>query len=265
MEEKKRFSINGISIYRIFGYFIIYSVLGYILETTFALVVYSKLESRQGFLYGPLCPIYGVGATALIVTLQKFKKNGNNLFIGGFIVGSIVEYVISLIGEIIFNVRWWDYSDRFLNINGRICLLYSIYWGIISVFFMKKINTRVDKFIEWLKSKISVKRLKILTVAIIIIMLIDFILSGFVTHLFLSRTVVENDLQVKNRQIYEGAYNNIYKNKYVEKLMTNVWNEHFIVKIYPNLKLKLTNGSDVWVQDYYKYVLPYFYKFEHNK
>ena len=106
---------------------------------------------------------------------------------------SIVEFLISLIGELIFNVRWWDYSDRFLNIDGRICLLYSIYWGIISIFFMKQINPKVDKVIEWLKLKISIKKLKVLTIVSIIILLIDFVLSGVVIHVFLSRTVVEKN------------------------------------------------------------------------
>ena len=76
VKENKRLNINGISIYRIFSYFIIYSVLGFILETVFALIMYGKLESRQGFIYGPVCPIYGVGAVIMILALQKFKKNG---------------------------------------------------------------------------------------------------------------------------------------------------------------------------------------------
>ena len=264
MEEKKKFTINGIGIYKILGYFIIYSVLGFLLESTFALVVYGKIESRQGFLYGPVCPIYGVGAVALIVSLQKFKKNDSTLFFGGIIVGSIVEYLINLIGELLFNVRWWDYSDRFLNLNGRICLLYSIYWGIISVFFMKHINPRIDKIIDWIKSKISIKKLKFLTIFMIILLLIDFIISAFVVHLFLSRTVVENNLDVQNKDVYNKTYETLYKNPRIEKLMKTIWSEQFVVKIYPNLKLKLKDGSDAMVQNYYKDVVPHYYKFENR-
>lgn len=261
MKEKDN-EKKHISIYRILGYFIIYSILGFLLETIFALVVYGKIESRQGFLYGPVCPIYAVGAIALILALRKCKKNGYSLFFGGLIVGSVVEFTISLIGEIVLNVRWWDYSDKFLNINGRICLLYSIYWGIISIFLIDKINPRVDKLIDWIKSKIDIKVLKPATIALIVFLFIDCIISGIVIDIFLSKTVVENDIQAQSRVRYEKTYEYIYKNKYIEKLMTNIWNENMIIKIYPNLKLTLEDNSIIMVQDYYKDVQPYYYKFE---
>ena len=83
--------------------------------------------------------------------------------------------------------------------------------------------------------------------------------------LFLARTVVENDIQVKNREIYNKTYDNIYKNKHIEKLMNNLWSEQFVVKIYPNLQLSLKNGKNEMVQDYYRDVQPYYYKFELKK
>ncbi len=84
----KNLKIAGISIWRIFAYFIIYSVIGYLIETTYALVIYGVVESRQSFLYGPFCSIYGVGAVIMICALQKVKENGNGhtLFLGGFVV-----------------------------------------------------------------------------------------------------------------------------------------------------------------------------------
>ena len=125
MEKNKRITILGTSIWRILSYFIIYSFVGYIIETLFALVNYGVLESRQSFLYGPFCGIYGVGAVFMYVILKRYFNDKKTywLFLGGFLVGSITEYILSFIGETIFNVRWWDYSDKFLNINGRICFL----------------------------------------------------------------------------------------------------------------------------------------------
>ena len=118
-----------ISMWRVCAYFIVYSFLGFVIETLFALFNYGVFESRQSFLYGPFCSIYGVGAVVIILVLKyKFFKNNHTLFIGGFLVGSVVEYVISFFGEMILNVKWWDYSGRFLNINGRICFLYSLFW-----------------------------------------------------------------------------------------------------------------------------------------
>ena len=62
----------------------------------------------------------------MILSLQHFNQNNNRLFWGGFIVGSIIEYVVSWIGEVILNVKWWDYSNMPLNLNGRICVFFSI-------------------------------------------------------------------------------------------------------------------------------------------
>ena len=98
MENKKELKILGVSAWRVFGYFIIYSFLGFIIETLFALLNYGVFESRQSFLYGPFCSIYGVGAVIIILVLKyKFFKNNHTLFLGGFIVGSIVEYIVSVV------------------------------------------------------------------------------------------------------------------------------------------------------------------------
>lgn len=110
-EQKKKFTIMGLSVWRILAYFIIYSVVGYIIETIFGIITKGTWESRQSFLYGPFCAIYGLGAAIMIIFLHKYSKNYTRLFIGGFIVGSIVEYLVSWIGEILLGVKWWDYSN----------------------------------------------------------------------------------------------------------------------------------------------------------
>ena len=111
MEKKsKQFIVPPkIKLWKILAYFIIYSIAGYIIETLFALVRYGVLESRQSFLYGPFCSIYGIGAVIMIIFLRYFMKNRLTLFIGGFFIGSITEYLVSLIGELILHVKWWDY------------------------------------------------------------------------------------------------------------------------------------------------------------
>lgn len=78
--QKEEFKILGYNIWRIFGYFIIYSVVGYLLETAFGIVTKGVIESRKSFLYGPFCAIYGVGAAIMIIFLQFFNKNNNHLF-----------------------------------------------------------------------------------------------------------------------------------------------------------------------------------------
>jgi len=259
-EVKNGFTINGITIYRILAYFAIYSVLGFILETLFALVMYGKLESRQGFLYGPVCPIYGVGAVVMIVALQKFKKKGYSLFFGGIIVGSIVEYLISWFGETFLNIRWWDYTGKFLNINGRICLLYSIYWGIIAIYLMKSLNPSVDKMIEFFKRKLDIKLSKILAILVTIILFIDCIISAFAIELFLARTVAENNIPAQGKEAYISVYEENFgggKGEFLKK----IWSNKKILRTYPNLRLTLEDGSVIRVKEYYLEIQTYYYKF----
>ena len=267
MEEKtkKKITICGVTIYRILAYFTVYSVIGFILETSLALLAYGKIESRQGFMYGPVCPIYGVGAVIMILSLKKFNKNNMTLFLGGVLVGSIVEYTISLFGDIVLNVRWWDYSDRFLNINGRICLLYSICWGLVGVYLTKNLNVHVDKFLEYLKKKINVIVLRCIIIVITIFLFIDCIISAVAINVFLARTVVENNIKnVQNRNSYIETYEYFYSNSRRKKIVDKYWNEKKMVLTYPNLKLQLDNGKQLYVQDFYKEVKPYYYKFDNN-
>ena len=148
-KAKKKFTILGMSIWRVLAYFIIYSILGYLIETLFGLVTKGVIESRQSFLYGPFCAIYGLGAVIMIGLLQYFNKNNFSLFFGGFLIGSVVEYLVSLFGEMMLHVKWWDYSNMPLNINGRICVYFSIFWGILAIFLMTYINKKVDKLLIW--------------------------------------------------------------------------------------------------------------------
>ena len=133
-KSKNRFTIMGLSIWRVFTYFIIYSIVGYLIETVFSIMTKGTWESRQSFLYGPFCSIYGLGATIIIIFLHKHTKKYNILFFGGFILGSIIEYVVSIFSELMLGVKWWDYSNMPLNINGRICVFFSLFWGFLSLY-----------------------------------------------------------------------------------------------------------------------------------
>lgn len=267
MKDKKRsFKILGISIWRLLAYFIIYSFIGFVIETLFALFMYNVLESRQSFLYGPFCGIYGVGAVIMIMFLNKyFNKNNHILFLGGFIVGSVVEYLISLIGELMLNVRWWDYSNRFLNINGRICLLYSIFWGLLAIYLMRVINPRVDKLINWLKTKININVAKTLTLITTILLFIDCVASGFAISFCLIRKSVENNLNIANKEQTIEAYNKIYGNEKLKEFIYKYWNDEKMVLTYPNLTLKLEDGKIMYVKDLTPEIKPYYHKFNERK
>ena len=123
--------------YTYFLLFIIYSIIGWILEIIFAFINLKKFVNR-GFLIGPYCPIYGAGCLLLTILLSKYAEDTIVLFALSIIICSILEYLTSWIMEKIFKLRWWDYSDMKFNINGRICLETMIPFGIIGsrVFYL---------------------------------------------------------------------------------------------------------------------------------
>ncbi len=254
-----------ISMWRVCAYFIIYSFLGFVIETLFALFNYGVFESRQSFLYGPFCSIYGVGAVVIILVLKyKFFKNSHTLFIGGFLVGSVVEYIISFFGEMILNVKWWDYSDRFLNINGRICFLYSVFWGLLGIYLLRVVNPKVDKFINWLKSKINIVILRIVTAFFILFLFVDCLFSAYAIDVFLIRVCVENDIPIINKVEIENLYNQIYNNEKMSNFIYKyVGNEKMLIT-YPNLTVTLEDGTLKKVKDYYPDIKTYYYKFDTN-
>lgn len=253
--------IQKISIWRVLTYFIIYSFIGYIVETLFALINYNVLESRKSFLYGPFCAIYGLGAVIFILTLRYFNKNNYKLFFCGCLIGAITEYIISFLGEVLFDARWWDYSEKFLNINGRICLMYSIFWGILTLLLIKVINPKVDKLINFVKSKFNINTLKIIVTTGSIFMIVNFIVSSIAMNLFLMRMSVENDLDINHKQRTIEQYNRIYGNKAKAKFIYKFWGNKKMIKTYPNITIKLKDGSIVLVRDLLPDIKPYYYKF----
>ena len=262
--QKKKFKLFGYTIWRILAYFIIYSVLGYIIETIFGIITKGTWESRQSFLYGPFCGIYGLGAVIMILSLQYFNQNNNRLFWGGFLVGSIIEYVVSWIGEILLNVKWWDYSNMPLNLNGRICVFFSIFWGLLAIYLMSYINPRVDRLINWIKSKISINKLKVITLGVTIFLFIDCVLTGYALKFFIIRKVHDNNIQIVNKDQLDIAYNEIYSNEKLVDFIEKFWNDRKMIRTFPNLKIKDKDGNLIYFADYVGDIQPYYYKFNFN-
>ncbi len=126
--------------------FIAYSVIGWIYESTICSINEIKLINR-GFLNGPLCPVYGCGALVVIFFLNNKTDDVFILFMSGAILTCIVEYLTSYILEKLFNAKWWDYSDKKFNLNGRICLLGAAVFGILTVLVIKFIHPFIYKII----------------------------------------------------------------------------------------------------------------------
>ena len=264
-QEKKEIKTTPkkkLTIWRILAYFIIYSVIGFLIETTFAFIMYGVLESRQSFLYGPFCSIYGLGAVVMILILRYFDKNNYTLFIAGYVIGSIVEYLVSLFGELILNTSWWDYSNRFLNINGRICFTYSIFWGLLGIYLIRSINPKIDKLIDWVGNKLSPKISKTIITILMMFLLFDCIVSALAQDWVLTKVAVEKNLDVKQEENEHKKYDSIYNDPEKKEFVDKYWSVEKVLKAYPNLTTNLENGEKIYIKNLYKDIKTYYFKAE---
>jgi len=160
-----------------FLWLIVYSFLGWIYESIVCSVEENKLINR-GFLNGPLCPIYGFGAITSILLFYGRTDNVFLLFICGASLACTLEYLTSVLMEKIFHARWWDYSNRRFNFNGRICLLGAVVFGVLIVLLIKIVHP----FIYSLTKRLDNNALFIISSVLFILVLIDLFIT--IHHLF---------------------------------------------------------------------------------
>lgn len=176
MEEKIKDDQLMLKIKQWSYYFFLYAFLGWCLETAYCMLTLGIFHKR-GFLYGPICPIYGFGAILLLLSLNRIKGNKITKFIIAMITFSLFEFIVSYILEMLFHQRWWDYSNEFLNIEGRISLLFSIAWGIIGILFVEKIHPFMKRQSEKIMKHVPLKIQNIGYILILFIFIIDIITS----------------------------------------------------------------------------------------
>ena len=151
--------------------FFFYSAGGWLLESIYCSIGEKRIINR-GFLTGPLCPIYGTAALVMTILIYNpFKDRPLIIFILGIVLCDIVEYLTSYIMEKLFSARWWDYTYEFHNIKGRICLKHTLYWGIISVAFVRVLHPAVEN----LYAKINGEYLIYILIAVLAVFTLDVI------------------------------------------------------------------------------------------
>ena len=158
----------GTSLYYIVHWFLLYSFFGWVSESVYMSICNRKLTNR-GFMLGPFCPIYGVGALCIYFILQPFSKNILALYIAGAILASVFELIVAKIMQLVFGDVWWDYNDKPFNYKGVLCLESSIAWGLYTVVMFKFLHDIINNII----SRYSYRRGIMLGTVAIIIMLID--------------------------------------------------------------------------------------------
>ena len=159
-------------LYKYFIYFIIYAFIGWLLEVICKLFEFKRFVNR-GFLIGPICPIYGYGVLLIIILIGNSTNDILAVFLKSILVCSILEYFTSYFMEKIFKARWWDYSKKRFNINGRICLETMLPFGILGTTVVYVIHPIITKFVDIFNSQ----TVMIVSIILFILYLIDNIIS----------------------------------------------------------------------------------------
>lgn len=165
--------MKGLNFYKLFWIFMTGSFFGVIVETIYCILKNGYYQNRVGVIWGPFNPVYGIGAILIVLFVIKVKKNYLCVFFGSMIIGGSFEYLCSLFQELIFGTVSWEYSHTPMNIAGRTNLLYSFFWGILGLFFVRDIMPRIDKILD----RISGKAAFIITWVMIVFMTVNMFIS----------------------------------------------------------------------------------------
>ena len=262
-KEEQRM-ICGMTYFQICLYFLIYSFGGWVVEVIFHAVALGKVINR-GFLNGPVCPVYGFGVLSVFALLNTIQGSGRQMsdgmiFVFGIVLATAVELVAGWLLDVCFHARWWDYSDKILNINGRVCLLYSIFWGILTVFLVRKVNPCIDKICNKIQEKIPKKILKIIISILIVFLAFDCIATVFAQEYFIDSMIIRNGVQVEKQEKVQEMYNKIRENPSISNFVDTFWNDEKMIKTFPNIKIKDKDGNIIWLRELLPSIKPYYWR-----
>ena len=215
-----------------FFYYTIYAFLGYICEVVYVAIITKKITNR-GYLFGPMVPIYGYGAILVIGLLWSFRNNPFLIILLGGLLTSGLEYLTSFFMELIFHMRWWDYSDKFMNLNGRICLRNSLLFIGLVVLVIYGLHPVIINLVSYV---MNIKALYLsLFIIILVLQIIDTIIST-IKHVKLSRIII------KLEELYDKAKDATIEN--INKTKEFISNSKIYKKLsnlnmhYPSFKLR---------------------------
>lgn len=205
---------SGLNFFKLFWVFYIGCFAGVVIETIWCLIQNGVIQSRTALILSPLNPVYGFGALLMTICFMRFsdKKNGT-IFFGCMVIGGIFEYLCSLFQEMAFGTVSWSYSAETLGIFERTSLLYSIFWGVLGVFWIRVIYPWLSTMIEKIPNKVGVG----LTYILLSLIIIDMVFSSLAVY-----------RQSQRRQGIPAT--NIVYEFYDEKL-----NDDVLKVIYPNM------------------------------
>lgn len=174
-EREENHFARGLNGYKLFWIFFLGCFLGVLIETIWSVVTWGRLEWRAGLVWGPFNLVYGFGTLALGVGLYWLRdKRDGYILLGGALIGSGVEYVCSWVQERLFGSISWDYSGMPFNLHGRINLLYSLFWGILAILWVKDVYPRLARLILKIPNRVG----KPLTWVLLVFMVLNTVVSA---------------------------------------------------------------------------------------
>lgn len=214
---------KGLNFYKLFWIFFIGCFLGVVVEVLWCLLTRHHYESRQGLIYGPFNPVYGFGALAMTLSLYWLRRKRDSwIFLGGVVIGGAFEYLCSWVQEVLFGTVSWDYGEMPFNLNGRINLLYSIFWGILALLWLKTIFPLMERWIERIPNRIG----KTLTWILFAFMVVNIVVSACAVARMSQR------------------HRNIPASGAVDVFLDEHYGDERLNKIYPNMMFVKSGGTD---------------------
>lgn len=208
---------NGNLIYYLFWIFIIGCVFGWVVEVIFSFFKRGFFINHSAVVIGPFNMAYGLGALCLSIMLYKYQdKEWWKIFIIGFIGGSVLEYIMSWGMELVLGFTAWDYSRKPFNINGRICVRYSLFWGLLAIVWIKLIYPYLIKLID----KINVDVGKGVAIGLSIFLIFDCLLTGVAISRARDK---EKGIDAKYR--YEEILDKTFNKEYLKNMYNNSWGD----------------------------------------
>ncbi len=201
-----------------FWLFLFASVLGALYEEGLHIVLYYfkhgvfDYSRRSGVLYGPISLVYGIGAVLMLFITRKKEEKWYIVFSKVAILGGVVEFLLSIVQELLTGHTSWDYSDKFLNIAGRTTIPYMLFWGALGVILVKGIYPKIAKLLDSLKGKTYY----IVTTVLFILVLVDIAISGLAT--------ARANMREKGIEPYT----------FIGELCDEYFDDEYIEKKYPN-------------------------------
>lgn len=215
--------MNEYDFFEYFIAFILYSFIGWCAEVILGFIVHRKFINR-GFLLGPYCPIYGCGMMLIVILLKDYLHEPLVLFILSMVICLILEYITSYLMELIFKARWWDYSRKKFNINGRVCLEYGLLFGIGGSIVMYVVHP----FVMVIVNKFS----KIAILLVGAILFVGFIIDNIISFDAISKI---NKFEFKKHKDNTEDITNLIK----EYLINYSYMTKRLTKAFPNVGMRI--------------------------